>query len=332
MREHDIIAFVQDLVGDGVPDKVDLGIGDDCAVLRTDANRLLVTSTDMLVEGIHYHTGTDPGLIGRKAVSRAVSDLAAMAADPVGCIAAVSLPDAIDERSVRELFVALEATARALGAPLIGGDVGSGTEAMVMAVTVFGVPGPGGYITRSGAQTGDAICVTGRLGGALTANRHLTFRPRIREALYISEHYDIHAMIDISDGLSTDLYHLCGSSGKGAIIQAESIPLHPDLTENNNHTLNKPELLQHALNDGEDYELLFCVSRADARRLPSTIPSGKRATREAPQSQTVSDDVNITCIGSCIDETNIYLEWSTDGHKREVLEDDGWEHRINEQQ
>ena len=171
---------------------------------------------------------------------------------------------------------ALHESAGEIGAPLIGGDISSTTGPATFTVTGLGTPGPRGSITRSGARLGDAICVTGRLGGSL-AGRHLEFTPRLEEALELVSACDVHAMIDLSDGLSTDLLHIAEASGVGVRIEAGRVPVSHAAEEVALSSGREP--LWHALNDGEDYELLFTVSNTEAAELAETGLLGVPVTR-----------------------------------------------------
>ena len=168
-------------------------------------------------------------------------------------------------------------------------------------MTVVGEPFLASPVTRSGAQPGDAILVTGACGGSLTKQRHATFRPRIHAAKAISDAVEIHSMIDISDGLAADLHHILRQSEVGAVISGDAVPIHEDAADSE-------EPLQAALSDGEDFELLFTVSQADAHRL---------ATIDLP-------DAALTLIGTTTSDRSVWLE-HTDG-TRVPLSDSGWKH------
>jgi len=199
---------------------------------------------------------------------------------------------------------ALVEAARQMGAPLVGGDIAVAKDATTcITVTAVGTPGPAGFVLRSGAMFGDAICVTGRLGGSLQG-RHLRFSPRINEALHLSQEYDLHALIDISDGLSTDALHLAAASGRGMALRAADIPIAAAASR------GEREPLWHALNDGEDYELLFCLSARQAQR----------AAREG------AAGLEVTVIGT-VEESEESFLLMPDG-SRQTLESGGWEHEL----
>ena len=157
--------------------------------------------------------------------------------------------------------------ADAFDTAIIGGDTNSWTGQLAISVTLLGEATARGPVLRSGAKPGDWLLVTGPLGGSL-AGKHLDFMPRVREALLLHEHADLHAMIDVSDGLAADVGHICEESGCGAVLRAESIPISDAARAIN----DGKSPLQHALGDGEDFELAFAVSPDDGRRLLQTQP------------------------------------------------------------
>jgi len=244
-----------------------LGIGDDAAILGE-----TVLTVDLLTEGVDFLLEqADPILIGRKSLAVNLSDIAAMAAVPVAILVAVSLPrndraTAVGTLSPLELGERLFAGIRTLAAQyhvaIIGGDTNSWNGGLVLSITAIGKPTEHGVTRRSGAKPGDRIFVTGPLGGSILGH-HFTFEPRIREALHLNAHYDIHAAMDISDGLSLDLARLATESGLGAILWETAIPISGDAKRMNDGMTP----LQHALYDGEDFELLFTVSPQTAETL-----------------------------------------------------------------
>lgn len=241
--------------------RVILGPGDDCAEIRTGPATLL--TVDQLIEGRHYFPDTPLDLIARKAVARSVSDLAAMAGRPVWSLATAALPHGFEQARADELFDRLHHWSRHWGCPLVGGDIAAlpaGAPA-VLTVTVGGDPHPvRGAVRRSGARAGDAIWMTGRCGGSLPSGRHLTFEPRVHEAEWLAEalRSDLHAMIDLSDGLGRDAARVALASGVRLEIEAALIPLHAPASPT-------------AAQDGEDYELLFAAAPNAA--LPDLCPA-----------------------------------------------------------
>lgn len=248
------------------PATVPVGPGDDCAVIHVGDQPLLVT-TDQVLDGVHVRL-SECGLAaaGRKALARNLSDIAAMAGEPLAAFANVSLPAGTCEDNAKELYRGLDDLARAFACPLAGGDVAFWPNPLAVGVIVLGRPGPAGPVLRSGARPGQAICVTGRLGGAWRSGRDLTFTPRIAAARVLAG-YGPSAMIDLSDGLGTDLRHLCEASGCGAELVAEAIPCAEDAD------------LQAALTDGEDYELLFCLDEDAAEKLLADPAPGVPVSR-----------------------------------------------------
>jgi len=222
--------------------------GDDCAVLDCPPWGTLLVTTDSVIDGVHAHWHADgPASFGYKAIARGLSDIAAMAGEPKWAVLAVCLPHDATEEEAHALY---EGAERA-GCKLVGGDTAFGPTAYAVG-TVMGMAHRKGPVLRSGARVGDWIVVTGPLGGSLASGHHKTFVPRVREARELHETCDLGAMIDISDGLSTDLHHILRASDVGCRIDAASVPRN-----------NVP--LENALNDGEDYELLAMVR-------PGTLP------------------------------------------------------------
>jgi thiamine-monophosphate kinase len=251
---------------------VPLGIGDDCALVATVPGGQLVT-TDMLLDGRHFRLGEHtPEEVGYKALAVNLSDIAAMAGRPRAAFVAVGLPRAEAPSIARGLLAGMLPLAERFGVALAGGDTNAWEGPLVVAVTLVGDPVPPGIVRRNGAQAGDILFVTGPLGGSLLG-RHLRPEPRVREALALHEAVNLHAMIDLSDGLSSDLAHvLAESGGLGATLDEPGIPIHADAMQMAG-TSGKPPL-DHALHDGEDFELCFAVDAASARRLETSPPLG----------------------------------------------------------
>ena len=307
MAERGLIRYITELVSADRPEWLTLGVGDDCAVITPPAGSPIVATTDMVIEGVHFEAGTAPELVGHKAMARGVSDVAAMAARPLCTLAAVCFGAAADEEWGRRLAHAMWQAAREFRAPLVGGDIASGADRLCITVTALGVAGPKGAVTRAGARAGDAVCVTGRLGGSILG-RHLRFEPRIDAALALAATCDLHAMIDISDGLSTDALHVAEAGGHGIELQAAHVPISDDARTLAARTGREP--LWHALNDGEDYELLFCIPPEQARELAGRGVAGLR----------------VTVIGQVQDGPGSFLVMP-DG-RRVPLQAGGWEHMV----
>jgi thiamine-monophosphate kinase len=305
LPERELIEYIRNLCRDGELPWLSVPMGDDAAEVEVPAGGRFLVTTDMLIEAVHFEPDTPARVVGRKAVARAHSDTAAMAARPLCTLAAVSFPAGWAESECQELCRSLHGMADELLAPLIGGDISSTDGPLSITVTALGTPGPAGAITRSGARPEDAICVTGRLGGS-SLGRHLTFRPRIEEALALAAVVDLHAMIDISDGLSTDALHVARASGVSVELDADAIPLSDEAHSLAERTGRSP--LWHALNDGEDYELLFCLARPQADGL---VESG-------------IEGVPVSIIGRVSESDHSELVMP-DGRRRTLLAG-GWEH------
>jgi thiamine-monophosphate kinase len=248
-----------------------------------------------------------PRRAGRKAMAANLSDIAAMAGLPQAAVVSVALPkpESGDRRRfAEELYLGLRDAADPFGVSIVGGDTNSWMGPLVVSVTVLGEVQGRGAVTRAGAKEGDWIFVTGPLGGSILGH-HLDFTPRISEARALHAAVELHAMCDISDGLAADLHHILEESHCGAVLVAEAIPVTSAAWELSTSTGKSP--LQHALGDGEDFELVFTVSPLD----------GARLLRDPPVAGLVR-------IGSCV-ESGFWLE--TAG-SRQPLVPTGWVHPL----
>ena len=243
------------------------GPGDDCAVLDLGIpERLLLFKTDAVVEGIHFQSSTPPEKVGHKALGRCLSDIAAMAGTPTAALVTLALPSKFDAKYLEHLYSGMNDLARRCDVAIAGGETTTNPESLLVSISLLGSVSRGKVLLRSGAQPGDAIFVTGELGGSL-AGKHLEFEPRLSEARWLAQQFQIHSMIDVSDGLAGDLPHLLNASGVGAELLASSIPISREARRAaKSSTPAKPALLA-ALTDGEDFELLFTVASPDAVQL-----------------------------------------------------------------
>jgi len=238
-----------------------LGIGDDMAVLRTTGDRILVSS-DMLLDGVHFDTHRHPlNAIGRKVIACSLSDCAAMAVRPLSATVSVALPESMSVSEAEELHAGMFSMAEEFQLAVAGGDTNRWPHPLAIDVAVTAIPYPGVEpVRRGGAKPGDGLYVTGRLGGSLFGH-HLAFHPRVREAESLSRRLGqrLHAMIDISDGLSLDLWRLCIASRVGAELNERE--LHRVISEDarGSAVSSGRTPLEHALNDGEDFELLMAI-------------------------------------------------------------------------
>jgi thiamine-monophosphate kinase len=240
------------------------GSGDDCAVLDLGLpDKLLLFKTDAVVEGIHFKSDVPPEKIGHKALARCLSDIAAMAGTPTAALITIALPKTFDVAFIEGIYSGISAVARKYDVAIAGGETTTNPERILISVAMIGVAPRGKAVLRSGAEAGDALFVTGELGGSL-AERHLEFEPRLTEARWLAEHFAIHAMIDLSDGLAGDLRHILKASRVGAELLTTAIPIsRAAKLASKAESSAKPPLLA-ALTDGEDFELLFTVASKDA--------------------------------------------------------------------
>src|ERR1700730_5013050 len=298
-----------------------VGIGDDAAVIRPRAGVEWVLTTDAFLENIHFLPRIHaPEVVGYKALARATSDLAAMGARPRYFLLSLALPPSCTGKWFDRFLKGMSRAARSFGLVLAGGDTTRNPQAAIN-LTVIGEVVPGRAVLRSGARPGDMICVSGALGEAELGlcvlqqglhvrkswkgllKKHMYPEPRLALGEWLARKGRATAMIDTSDGLSTDLAHLCEASGVGAKVWAAKIPKVQLPSDLKKLGLNPLHL---ALDGGEDYELLFTVPRRQARHLP-------RAVRGAP----------ITIIGEITRSKGILL--MDDAGQTKTLRAQGWD-------
>lgn len=253
--------------------QVKLGIGDDAAVLAAGAD--VVVTADSLMDGTHFElANTDPRRIGRKAVNVNLSDLAAMAAQPEAIFLSMCLPSTVEGSSTdalaAEIFEGVCEACETHGVAIAGGDTNCWNGPLVLHITAIGRTVDGVVWTRSGAEPDDLIVVTGALGGSIHG-KHLDFQPRLDLAKALRNTVPIHAAMDISDGLSTDLLRMCDASHRGAVIEFDRVPISETLQNTAEDALEGKSRVEHALSDGEDFELLLAVSPADYPALQATV-------------------------------------------------------------
>lgn len=251
--------------------------GDDAAVLRPPAMRRTVVTVDMLTEGVDFVLGPDcpARLVGHKALAVSLSDLAAMAARPEAAVVAVALPRRGGDELGRGMLEGITALAGRHGLTLAGGDTNAWDGPLVVSVTAIGSVRPGSAWRRDGCRPGDAIVVTGPCGGSLLG-RHLQVSPRCAEALAIAERYPVHAAIDISDGLALDLSRMMAASDVGCRVHLAQIPIHADAARMAARPEDGRSPLDHALGDGEDFELLLAMPADAAAALVAAAPGDLR--------------------------------------------------------
>lgn len=244
--------------------RVKLGIGDDAAVIEAATNDLVIT-TDSLMDGVHFRLEqAGPGRVGKKAVNVNLSDLAAMGAEPEAILLSLCLPphgpgDMPRDALAAELFEAICVVCEGNGIAIAGGDTNCWEGPLVVHVTALGRVVGGSVWTRSGAKPHDLVVVTGPLGGSILG-KHLDFAPRLEVVRAVRGTPGIHAAMDVSDGLSLDLLRMCDGSRCGAILQLDNIPISQAAHQLSASTGQSP--LEHAMGDGEDFELLFAIDPA----------------------------------------------------------------------
>ncbi|MFK7849968.1 MAG: thiamine-monophosphate kinase [Akkermansiaceae bacterium] len=228
------------------------GPGDDCAVIDNGGERLLLLKTDALVEGVHYCSEAEADRVGWKAVARVVSDFAAMGGVPEQFLVTIAVPGSMALEWIENFYRGMGRCLREFDAVLAGGETCRVPEgsAAVMSISATGSVERGKLVTRSGGELGDEIWVTGRLGGSLKG-KHLDFSPRVRESSWLVKNYRPTAMMDLSDGIASDLPRLAAACGCGYEIDERRLPISPGC------------LIQEALCDGEDFELLFTIPNGE---------------------------------------------------------------------
>lgn len=272
--------FVASLLA-GLPSdpRLEVPAGDDAAVLRPPAGRRTVVTVDMLMEGVDFILGPDcpPQAVGHKALAVNLSDLAAMGSRPEAAVVAVALPRRHGADLGHGIQQGIASLATEFGVALAGGDTNSWDGPLVVSITAIGSVLPAAAWRRDGARPGDLLVVTGPCGGSLLG-RHLAVRPRCHEAAVIAGRYRVHAAIDVSDGLSLDIARVMSASGTAAVLDLEAIPIHPDALRMAGLPGDGRSPLDHALGDGEDFELVLALPAAEAQQLVAESETGAFGT------------------------------------------------------
>jgi thiamine-monophosphate kinase len=316
MNEFELIAHLTKSLPANA--SVVVGAGDDCAVLDFGLpDQWFLFKTDAVVEGIHFQQGAPPAKIGHKALGRCLSDIAAMAGTPTAALATIGLPRKFAAGFVEAIYTGMNALAKKHNVAVVGGETTANPGRIFISVALLGTVGRGKPILRSGAKPGDAIFVTGELGGSL-AGKHLEFEPRLAEARWLAEHFPIRAMIDLSDGLAGDLRHVLHASGVGAELFKAAIPISRAARRQARASAERPPPhaggykppLVAALTDGEDFELLFTVAGSDAVKLLDAW------RKKFP-------GLKLSCIGKIVAGKSITIRDQTGSHQ---LEAQGYDH------
>ncbi len=306
--ERELIAWIRQQVA--AHPCLRLGLGDDAAVVEL-GGRPCVVTVDLVTDHVDFELSEiDPRRAGRKALAVNLSDLAAMAARPLAAVVAVVLPRQGGMELAKALYQGMLPLAEKYNVAIAGGDTNSWDGPLAVSVTLLGSPTGSGPLRRSGAQPGDQLVATGRFGGSLLG-RHLDFEPRVGEAILLHERYELHAGIDVSDGLARDLGHLAAESACGAVLHSERIPVAADARRLAVKLADGSTPLEHALKDGEDFELLLAVPPEEARRMAAEQPLG----------------VPLAVIGEFVEEPGLWLADASG--RREPLEPKGWEHTLD---
>jgi thiamine-monophosphate kinase len=234
---------------------VRVGAGDDCAVLgRPRDARWQLLKTDAVLEGVHFLPGEDMARVGWKALCRTISDIAAMGGVPEHALITVALPSQWEVSQLDALYRGLGKAALQFGVSIVGGETSRSPGGLFVSVALTGWVERERCVLRSGGKAGDAVFVTGRLGGSL-ARKHLDFTPRFTEARWLTESFKLRSMMDLSDGVGTDLPRLAARSGCGYELWEHALPRTRGCTT------------RQALSDGEDFELLFTLRERDSGTL-----------------------------------------------------------------
>lgn len=284
---------------------VDVGIGDDGAVIDCSSGSKQIVVTDMLIDQVHFDTSSDDGYdIGYKCVAVNLSDLAAMASVPTAAFLSLALPKQLtaDTTFLDEFYRAIEDLAQKYQFTIAGGDTNRIDGPLVVNVCLTGVPIGKQAVLRSGAKPGDLLVVTGPLGGSFPSGRHLKPSPRFDAAEWGINNLKLDAMMDISDGLSLDLHRMMEASGTGALLFQEQVPVHQDVSS----TLADTVRISHALSDGEDFELLMAV---DPDSFPTAFPK----------------ELNFTIVGRVTEQSHGIQQVSAKGDITELPET-GFQH------
>ena len=296
--------FIDHIATHPLPGRVLCGIGDDCAVMADAGQQLRLVTTDMMVEGVHFHTGTPPEGLGHKLLAVNLSDMAAMGGTPLDAVVSIAVPSDHDSGYLERVYHGMYACADRFGVAIVGGDTTRSANQLILNLSLTGYVDRQCVCYRSGGQSGDLLYVSGTLGDAAaglralndqaalsqTDRQHLLrkfHRPEPRLALgqALAATGAISAMMDLSDGLASDLRHICKSSGVGATITAPHIPLSGPFR----HfcEANNLDPIHLSLSGGEDYELLFAVKADRAKAVENLVSEG--------------DFPRITCVG-CLTE------------------------------
>jgi len=293
VTESELIAHLKPLLPTN--DFVVTGAGDDCAVLELGApDTQTLFKTDAVVEGIHFTADTEPERVGRKALARCLSDIAAMGGTPTAAVVTLGLPRGFDPERVKALYGGLNRLAAQYQVAVVGGETTTNPGGWLVNVALIGTVPRGRARLRSGAKVGEALFVTGDLGGSL-AGKHLDFEPRLAEGRWLLEFAGVSAVMDLSDGLASDLPKLLSASGvPGAELRKSAVPVSRAAREHaRTSDLAKPPFVA-AVTDGEDFELLFTVQ-------------SNRAVAVLDEWKEQFPGVRLSCIGKLTEKAGVWV-------------------------
>ncbi|MEO8426561.1 MAG: thiamine-phosphate kinase [Verrucomicrobiota bacterium] len=292
MNEFDLIGLLTPNLATNR--SVVVGPGDDCAVLDVGIpGQWLLFKTDALVAGIHFTEAAAPEKIGHKALARCLSDIAAMAGTPVSALVTLALPRDFQVDYVQGIYRGMNALAARFEVGIVGGETTTNPDRVLISIAALGTVAQGKCPLRSGAKAGDAIFVTGELGGSLHG-KHLEFLPRLAQARWLADHFAVHAMIDLSDGLAGDLRHILNASQVGAELFSKAIPVSRAARLAARREFSAKTPVRAALTDGEDFELLF------------TVPS-REAVNLLDEWKKQFTDLRLTCIGKITSQPGLTI-------------------------
>jgi thiamine-monophosphate kinase len=293
VTESELIAHLKPLLPTN--DFVVTGAGDDCAVLELGApDTQTLFKTDAVVEGIHFTADTEPERVGRKALARCLSDIAAMGGTPTAAVVTLGLPRGFDPERVRALYRGLNRLAAQYQVAVVGGETTTNPGGWLVNVALLGTVPRGRARLRSGAKVGEALFVTGDLGGSL-AGKHLDFEPRLAEGRWLLEFAGVSSVMDLSDGLASDLPKLLAASGvPGAELRKSAVPISRAAREHaRTSDLAKPPFVA-AVTDGEDFELMFTVQ-------------SNRAVAVLDEWKEQFPGVRLSCIGKLTEKAGVWV-------------------------
>ncbi len=293
MTESDLIAHLKPLLPTN--DFVVTGAGDDCAVLELGSpDTQTLFKTDAVVEDVHFTADTEPERVGRKALARCLSDIAAMGGTPTAAVVTLGLPRGFDSERVKALYRGLNRLAAQYQVAVVGGETTTNPGGWLVNVALLGTVPRGRARLRSGAKVGEALFVTGDLGGSL-AGKHLDFEPRLAEGRWLLEFAGVSAVMDLSDGLASDLPKLLSASGvPGAELRKSAVPVSRAAREHaRTSDLAKPPFVA-AVTDGEDFELLFTVQP-------------NRAVAMLDEWKEQFPGVRLSCIGKLTEKAGVWV-------------------------